>query len=129
VHRFGSWQQADLTRYPDYGRHSVIMGNLILHQFPREELESLGDTWREGGVRALLFNEPARRKRHLFQLPAAVLMGINRVSWHDARVSIRAGFVGDELPRLLGLDQAEWDVSVSMTSLGGYRMRAIRAAY
>ena len=40
----------------------------------------------------------------------APLFRANRVTLHDAHVSIAAGFRGDELPRALGLDPAQYKV-------------------
>jgi hypothetical protein len=54
------------------------------------------------------------------------LLGINYVTREDIHTSIRAGFRGDELPELLGLDPTEWQVHTSCTPLGAYRMIAQR---
>jgi len=55
------------------------------------------------------------------------LLGANRVSLHDAHVSVAAGFRGDELPEMLGLRQPQWRWSCHTTMLGAYRMVARRA--
>ena len=54
------------------------------------------------------------------------LFGANHVTQHDAHVSIAAGFVGDELPRALGLEHRAWKFHCEATWLGGYRMIASR---
>jgi len=118
------WHRADLTTFPDYAASNVILGNLILHQFENPVLASLGQRWRH--ARLLVFCEPARRTLHLRQLPLARLAGINYVSRHDARVSIEGGFLDGELPRLLDLDERIWQISVSQTFWGAYRLIAIR---
>jgi hypothetical protein len=41
-------------------------------------------------------------------------------------VSIAAGFCGDEMPRLLGLQPTQWDIDCHTTALGAYRMIASR---
>jgi hypothetical protein len=120
-----SWISKDLSAFPDYAQYNVILGNLILHQFEDEVLANLGRQWREQ-ARLLVFCEPARDKLHLRQLPLARLAGINYVSRHDARVSIEGGFRGRDLPRLLGLDQPHWRITVQHTFLGAYRLVAVR---
>lgn len=119
------WQCADLAHFPGYSQFTVILGNLILHQFEDEVLKTLGRCWREH-ARLLIFCEPARRPLHLRQLPLARLAGINYVSRHDARVSIEGGFIRDDLPRLLGVNQPPWRVEVQQTFLGAYRLVAVR---
>ncbi len=119
------WRREDLAAFPDYGEFNVILGNLILHQFEDDVLRELGNSWRKH-ARLLVFCEPVRRSLHLRQLPLARLAGINYVSRHDAHVSIEGGFLGDELPRLLGVDSAPWRVETQQTFLGAYRMVAVK---
>ncbi len=119
------WFQTDLTTYSGYGNYSVILGNLILHQFHDDVLVELGRRWREH-ARLLVFCEPARRRLHLCQLPLARLARINHVSQHDARVSIEGGFQGRELATLLGVNEPPWRVTVQHTFLGAYRFIAVR---
>ncbi len=122
-----AWHVADLRAFPGYDRYAVIVGNLIFHQFKEAELADLGAKLR--GARVILASEPARRRvsQALFRT-LGPLLGANYVSLHDAHVSIAAGFRDDELPRLLGLPPAEWDVSCHTTLLGVYRMIAVRRA-
>jgi hypothetical protein len=54
------------------------------------------------------------------------LLGANHVTLHDSRVSIRAGFVGEELPAALGLDDGRWDYRCEDTFIGAHRLIAIR---
>jgi hypothetical protein len=56
----------------------------------------------------------------------AALLGGSHVTRHDARVSIAAGFLGDELPAALGLDPRNWHWRCTTTALGAYRMIALR---
>jgi hypothetical protein len=56
----------------------------------------------------------------------APLFGANHVSLHDAHVSIAAGFRDEELPRSLGLSRDHWRIECSWTTLGLYRMIAVR---
>lgn len=118
------WRREDLANFPHYGGFNVVLGNLILHQFEDDVLKQLGEHWRES-ARLLVFCEPARRPLHLRQLPLARLAGINYVSRHDARVSIEGGFCGDELPKLLGVNEPPWRVEMQQTFLGAYRLIAM----
>ena len=54
------------------------------------------------------------------------LAQIQHVTLHDARVSITAGFLGDELPEALGMADGSWDTSCTLTTLGALRMVAVR---
>jgi hypothetical protein len=120
------WHTADLRAFAHWGEYPLVIGNLILHHFTDDELSTLGPTLRQH-ARVLLFNEPhrARRFRWLWAV-AAPLGGANFVTRHDGRVSIAAGFVRGELPRLLGLDHAAWDCREETSLLGAYRLIAIR---
>ena len=72
--------------------------------------------------------EPVRRRlSQILFATIAPCFGANYVSLHDARVSIAAGFCGDELPHFLGLTEPEWRWSCHTTVLGSYRMIAQRA--
>ena len=124
----GAWHVADLRHFAGYAGYPVVIGNLICHQFSEADLAALGTEFC-GHARVILACEPARRRRWQFLYALlAPLLGANYVSRHDGRVSIAAGFRGDELPRLLGLTAAEWDWHCTSTTLGGYRMIAIRRA-
>jgi hypothetical protein len=120
------WLQGDFftTGKASLQRASVITGGLILHHFQTEQLQELGS--RLTSARLIIFCEPARRKRHLWQGQALRLLGINHVTQHDLPVSVRAGFLGNELAQLLGLSP-EWKTTVELTWLGGYRFVAQRS--
>lgn len=105
------------------GKASVVMGGLVLHHFSGEQLRELGR--RCASARLLIFCEPVRRKLHLWQGSFLRLAGINRVTQHDLPVSVRAGFLGDELAEFLGLTK-EWECRVEMTFFGAYRFIAER---
>lgn len=123
-----AWHQADVETFRGYANYPVVMGNLILHQFSDAALAALGEKLR-ATARLIMFCEPARRRLSQFLFAtAAPLLGANYVSRHDARVSIAAGFRGDELPRALGLDAGAWDCRVTTTFLGAYRLIAVRRA-
>lgn len=103
---------------------SVVIGGLILHHFSEEKLRELGSLIRS--ARLLIFCEPARRGWHIWQGKALRLLGINQVTRHDLPISVRAGFLGNELSEMLGLDLSDWSVRVQTTFFGAYRFVAER---
>ena len=120
------WHQTDLVTFPDYAAYPVVIGNLIFHHFSAPELTALGAKLC-AHARLIVACEPARRR--IFQILFATfapLLGANYVTRHDARVSIAAGFRGDELPRALGLDPTLWECRVTTSFLGAYRLVALR---
>ena len=121
------WHRADLLAFAGYDEYPVILGNLIFHQFTADQLAALGEKLRRS-ARLILACEPLRRRSsQVLFATVAPLLGANHVSLHDAHVSVAAGFRGDELPRLLGLTQPDWDCRCHSTMLGSYRMVARRA--
>lgn len=121
-----SWHQTDLLTFNQWNAYSVVIGNLIFHQFPDDQLRRVGDRLREH-ARLIIACEPVRRRfsQTLYRRFGPVF-GANHVSLHDAQVSIAAGFLGDELPQRLGLDPAQWDCQCRTTLLGAYRLIARR---
>ena len=81
------------------GRGRVLLANLFLHHFADDQLRRLLAliAARAGWFVAC---EPARTA--LAQMGARLLplLGCNRVTCHDARLSVAAGFVGSELSAL-----------------------------
>ncbi len=120
------WHQADLRESGALGEAELFLGSLILHQFEEEDLGKLGANVIDSGIQRMLVAEPRRARLHVWQLRAGVLIGFNRVSLHDGAVSIRGGFRGEELPRMLGLGKENWDWRISETLRGAYRMEAWR---
>jgi 2-polyprenyl-3-methyl-5-hydroxy-6-metoxy-1,4-benzoquinol methylase len=122
------WHQADIFAFGSYDRYGVVIGNLIFHHFTDAQLAELGAKFRDT-ARVVIASEPKRSRfsRQMFALTAP-LWGAHPVTLHDGKVSIEAGFLGDELPRLLGLNPAEWDISCSTTFLGACRLVAQRRA-
>ena len=122
------WHQTDVMAFDGWKEYEVVIGNLIFHHFDAEALRTLGGRLAEH-ARVIVACEPTRRR--IFQRLFAVLCGLvgaNHVSRHDGRVSIEAGFLGDELPGLLGLDPAIWRWKVTTTFRGTYQMVAQRHA-
>jgi SAM-dependent methyltransferase len=120
------WHRADLRTFSSYDRYAAIVANLILHHFSDADLAGLGSRLRRT-ARVIVACEPARRRvSQLFFRTLAPWFGANAVTLHDAHVSIAAGFIGEELPRLLGLDPANWQVRHATTRTGVYRLTAVR---
>lgn len=118
------WHEADLLQFDEYHSYEVVFGNFILHQFQNNELQSLGERLQDG-PKALIFQEPWRRSAFYWGSLLLTLF-MNPVTRHDARVSVRAGFQGEELVGLLGLHPKAWKVMVEYSLLGSYRMVALR---
>jgi len=123
-----AWHTADLTTFGGYGTYPVVIGNLIFHHLEKDELAALGAKLRRS-ARVVAACEPGRSKMSQAAMAAVgPLLGANRVTLHDARVSIAAGFRGDELARSLGLTDAEWEVTCTTSALGSNRMLAVARA-
>ena len=117
------WMQGDVldATLPEA---EIVVANLFLHHFDPAALARLGARL-PAKCRILLASEPARRRWHLAQgalLSALALL--SRVTRHDMRISIRAGFLRDELSHALGIDA--WKCKSPATFLGAYRLRAER---
>ena len=122
------WHQTDVLGFAGWRDYDAVIGNLIFHHLDSETLRTLGGRM-SAHVRVIVACEPARRR--IFQRLFAVLcmlVGANDVSRHDGRVSIEAGFLGNELPEQLGLDPALWHWKVTTTLSGTYRFVAHRRA-
>lgn len=122
----GRWHRADALAFDGWDDYEVVIGNLIFHHFDADALRVLGE--RIGKHARVIVACELTRRRIYQRLFAAlcVLVGANAVSRHDGRVSIEAGFVGDELPVMLGLDPAIWRWQVSTNLCGTYHMVAQR---
>jgi hypothetical protein len=117
------WHRGDIfaTVAPESG--GVLVANLFLHHFEGTALTQLG-RWMTG-FNVLVINEPDRATLpHV--LGGLMTPWINRVTRHDMHVSIRAGFVAGEIPRLLGFDPARWRFAESSTWRGARRVVASR---
>lgn len=120
------WHQADLRTFSGYRDYTVFVANLILHQFNDSELAHLGAALAPS-ARLIIACEPARRRSSQFLYRTfAPLFGANRVSLHDAHVSIDAGFRDRELPRALGLDADRWQIRCGSAPIGAYHLLAVR---
>lgn len=121
-----AWRQGDVFEAGDDAGPAtggVLLANLFLHHFTPDELGRLGE--RMARFRLLCFVEPFRWEGALV---AGSMMTpfVNRVTRHDMRVSIEAGFVPGELPAWLGLDPSDWEISERSSWRGGLRVLASR---
>lgn len=119
-----AWYQGDLFQMAELPAAEVVVANLFLHHFQESELHWIG-THLPRECRVILASEPLRSRRSLLQ--GRLLSEIADFSWvtrHDMDRSIRAGFVASELPEALRL--SGWQVKITQTFLGAYRMRAWR---
>lgn len=117
------WHRGDIfkTNAPQQG--GVLVANLFLHHFEGDSLLNLGRWMRNFSL--LIFNEPDRScLPHL--LGGLMHPWINRVTQHDMHVSITAGFAAGEIGRLLGLDEALWQIRETSTWRGARRVVAWR---
>ena len=78
---------------------TVIIANLFLHHFEERELRRLLALVSRR-TQFFLACEPRRGRWSLFHSRLLGLIGCNDVTRHDAVVSVRAGFAGDDLTRL-----------------------------
>ena len=121
-----AWHTSDLRSFGAYQAYPVVLGNLILHHLPDEDLRGLGSAIGRT-ARVILASEPSRTARALAGFAIlAPLIGANAVTRHDGRVSIRAGFTADDLPLALGLDPTAWSWTCTTSLRGAYRMVALR---
>lgn len=121
-----TWHQRDILTFDGWDRYPVVCANLILHHFSPAELQHLGREWDRHAACIAAF-EPWRDRCSpwLFALLCRLIRA-HPVSRHDGRVSIAAGFRGEELPDALALSPARWHWSVQRSLLGSYRMIAQR---
>lgn len=120
------WHQLDVFNFPAWRDYAVVTGNLIFHHFDAEQLRQIGRAV-SSHTRLLVVGDLRRgRLQQWLFWTFARLIRANRVSLHDGWVSIGAGFRGDELPHLLGLDPKEWSWQIVPGQLNAYRLIAER---
>ena len=114
------WVSADLFEFEPEPCPDIFIVNLLLHQFEDERLRALGEQMERFPV--WIVNEPLRVRWAVWGLACMRLFGLHPVSWHDGRVSIGAGFRGEELADLLGARKGKRQCRISRDVRGGYRM-------
>lgn len=103
----------------------IIIANLFLHHFEREALAAL-ISGMAARASAVVCVEPRRSVGALLGSRLLCAIGCNRVTRHDAVVSVRAGFRGSELSALW--PQAEgWRLEEGDAGLFSHRFVAVRA--
>lgn len=104
----------------------VMLANLFLHHFAEEQLATL---LRLAAARTnlLIACEPRRSQVALTACRLLWLIGCNRVTQHDAAVSVRAGFNGRDLSTLWPRG-SEWQLSEQPAGLFSHRFVAQRHA-
>lgn len=120
------WFETDVLSFGRWREFPVVIGNLFFHHFDGERLARIGAQL-DRHARLIVASEPLRapRARRLFSLLCPVI-GAHPVTRHDGRVSIGAGFRGEELPRLLRLDPSVWRWRIRESWLGASRLVAER---
>jgi len=89
----------DWLRQPTAPACDAMIANLFLHHFPAAQLAELLHA-AAGLARTFFAVEPRRSARGLLFSRLLRLIGCNRVTRHDAPISVRAGFTGQELSQL-----------------------------
>lgn len=117
------WLEGDV--FECFQPRACVVANLFLHHFDGAQLAALGEAMR--GAESLCVCEPLRSRLAMVE-SHSLFPFVGRVTRHDMRVSIRAGFRPGELPDLLGLGAAGWRWSESTNLLGAYRLIATRGA-
>jgi hypothetical protein len=105
---------ADVFDWPQ-SSEEIVIANLFLHHFENERLAEL---LRIISKRTKLFIaiEPRRAPLPLFFSRLLWAIGCNDVTRHDATVSVRAGFYGEELSALWP-DKQNWRLTEHRTGL------------
>ena len=119
------WEQRDLREgWGDAGPPDLLLVHLLLHHFEDGELAELGELFRP--VPLWIFCEPRRVRWTRTKDVLLRLGGAHPVTRHDARVSVGAGFRGDELRERLAAEDPGRRVRVEESPRGAYRMEGWR---
>jgi len=107
--------------------HDAIVCNLFLHHFEGPDLVRLL-TLAAGKCRLFIAAEPRRSRPALFFSRFLWLLGCAAVTRHDAVVSVRAGFCGDELGAIWP-EHAGWSLAEREANLANHLFVARREAF
>ena len=102
----------------------AIVANLFLHHFERDELARLF-ALAAARTKVFIACEPRRAQLPLAGSRLLGLIGCNDVTRHDAVLSVRAGFAGQELSALWPAD-GNWTLEESRAGLFSHRFTAYR---
>ena len=117
------WHPGDLLQGEQPWPGAVLIGNLVLHHFAREQLQALGRRMRD--FKVILINE-SRRDHDVLRRSRWLHPLLGEMTRHDMRVSLEAGFLDGELPEWLGLDSDQWEIRESNNIFGAHRLLAVR---
>jgi hypothetical protein len=106
------------------GDAPVIVANLFVHHFDGERLQALLDGIAKR-ARAFVCCEPRRSQFALAGSRLLGAIGANDVTRHDAVISVRAGFNGDDLSALWP-DRAMWALQENRKGPFCHRFVAVR---
>jgi hypothetical protein len=115
-----SWRRGDWLATTRDLAPTVVLANLFFHHFEAVALREWGLAAARS-ARVIICREPARHRAWMRH--ALAPLGLHPITWHDMAASIRAGFLGDELPSALGLSR-RWLVKTRHTLRGAYEMIA-----
>lgn len=114
------WVVSDVLKYEGYERGSVVVANLFIHHLQDDQLRQLSTMIQDAS--AVLFAEPYRAKLPLI-MGRCIFPLVNDVTRYDMIVSIGAGFIPGDLPKVLG-SGFDWQESFGL--IGGFRVRGQR---
>ncbi len=120
------WARAPTQRQPAC-RWDVILANLFLHHFEGEALRELLSAVAQR-CDAFIACEPRRSLPALAGSRLLPALAVSRDTLHDAIVSVRAGFRGDELSRLWPARADGWKVQERSAGLFSHLFLAARGA-
>lgn len=120
-----NWVEGDLLEV-GWPEADLLVASLVLHHFREDALRLMAQKIPDS-VQRILICEPARRAVHKIQLALLGVLGINRVTWHDGRVSIDAGFLPGELETLWQDAAGSWRWTVTVDWRGALRLEGVRS--
>jgi hypothetical protein len=102
-------EAADWLRQATPGKPQTIISNLFFHQFKAEELAEMLRL-AASSAQLVIALEPRRSWASRVSGRMLWAIGCSRITLHDADISIRAGFVGNELSELWP-DKKNWHLT------------------
>jgi len=112
------WRTGDLTTLTPTQDYGVLVANLFLHHFCDESLAWF-TAWLPH-VSLVILNEPLRNSRSHFW-GRLLRPWLHEVTRHDMHVSIDAGFLPGELPRLWHAQLGDWRIEETESWPGACR--------